>query len=78
MLLFFILSMAFILFTNNPLFTIFGLILTFINAGFIFLSFKINFLPLIYVIVYVGAVCVLFLFLVMIINFKQIKKLIEN
>jgi len=66
-----VLSTLFIIWTKNPLFAILGLISVFINSSILLLSLNVNFLALIYVIIYVGAICVLFLFVVMLLNIRQ-------
>lgn len=48
-----------------------GLILVFINSAILLLSLKINFVALVYVVVYVGAICVLFLFVIMLLNLRS-------
>jgi len=57
---------------KNPIESIVSLILCFCNAGILLFCFKADFLGLIYVIVYVGAVAVLFLFVIMMIDDKKI------
>jgi NADH-quinone oxidoreductase subunit J len=64
-------SLLFLLWSQNPLFGILGLILVFINAAIILVSLNVNFLALIYVIIYVGAICVLFLFVIMLLNLRH-------
>ncbi|RYD78219.1 MAG: hypothetical protein EOP84_14555 [Verrucomicrobiaceae bacterium] len=46
---------------NNPIYSLLALILTFINFSFVLFSVKLEFLALAYLIVYVGAICVLFI-----------------
>lgn len=66
-----VLSTLFILWTKNPLLAILGLISVFINSSLILLTLDVHFLALIYVVIYVGAICVLFLFVVMLLNLRQ-------
>lgn len=66
-----ILALSFILWTKNPLFAILSLICVFIGTSGLLLSLGVNFLALIYIVIYVGAICVLFLFVVMLLNIRQ-------
>jgi len=67
------LSALYILWVKNPLHAVFGLILVFINSAILLLSLDVNFLALVYVVLYVGAICVLFLFVVMLLNLRSIE-----
>jgi len=67
------LSALYILWVKNPLHAILGLILVFINSAVILLSLEVNFIALIFVVVYVGAICVLFLFVIMLLNLRAIQ-----
>lgn len=58
----------------NPINAVLFLIMVFISVAMIFLSFNLEFLALIFIIIYVGAIAVLFLFIVMMINIKKIEK----
>lgn len=60
----------FILINNNPIYSLLALILTFINFSFILFSLKLEFLALAYLIVYVGAICVLFIFVILLLNLR--------
>ena len=55
----------------NPVHSILFLILTFVNSSFILILFKIEFLSLLFIIIYVGAIAVLFLFVIMMLNIKK-------
>ena len=57
-------------FSTNPVESVLFLILAFCNAGAILILFNIEFLGLIFIIVYVGAIAVLFLFVIMMLNVK--------
>lgn|SRR3990167_457393 len=59
--------------SRNPIHSIFFLILAFIGISAIMFTFNIEFLPIIFLVVYVGAVSVLFLFVVMMLNIKIIE-----
>ncbi len=57
-------------FSNNPVEAVLFLVFTFLNAGVILFFFNAEFFGLIFIIIYVGAVSVLFLFIVMMLNVK--------
>lgn len=65
------LSALFLLWVKNPLHAVLGLILVFLNSANLLLSLNIHFIALIYVVVYVGAICVLFLFVIMLLNLRS-------
>jgi len=65
-----VLSGLMVAFSANPVESVLFLILTFFNAGAILVMFNAEFLGLIFIIVYVGAIAVLFLFVVMMLNVK--------
>ncbi len=66
-----ILSSFMVIFVSNPVHSVLFLIFTFFNAAIIFLIFKAEFLAMTLLIVYVGAVAVLFLFVVMMLNISE-------
>ena len=68
-----ILSSFFVVFSSNPVHSVLFLILSFFNVAVIFLLSDAEFLAMTLVIVYVGAVAVLFLFVVMMLNVAQQK-----
>jgi NADH-quinone oxidoreductase subunit J len=67
---FIIILPIFILINNNPIYSLLALILTFINFSFVLFSVKLEFLALAYLIVYVGAICVLFIFVILLLNLR--------
>jgi len=69
-------SAAMVVSARNPVYAVLFLILAFFNAAALFLLAGAEFLAMILVIVYVGAVAVLFLFVVMMldINFSQLRE----
>ena len=71
-----IISSLMVIFSKDPINSVLFLIFSFINASGIFLLAGAEFLALILVIVYVGAVAVLFLFVIMMLDFnlENIKK----
>ena len=60
----------FILLTNHPIYSLFSLILTFVNFSILLLFLNLEFLALSYLIVYVGAICVLFIFVILLLNIR--------
>lgn len=59
-------------FVKNPIYSLLLLILNYMIAGFLFLSNNLVFLGLIFMLIYVGAVSILFLFTFMLIDLKII------
>lgn len=55
---------------DNPVHSVLFLILGFFNASILLLTFDVEFLGMIFIIIYVGAIAVLFLFVVMMLNVK--------
>ena len=68
-----VLNNFFVYFSMNPVHSVLFLILAFVNASFILILFQIEFLALLFIIVYVGAIAVLFLFIVMMLNIKKVR-----
>ena len=67
-----IISSFFVVFSSNPVHSVLFLILSFFNVSVIFLLSDAEFLAMTLVIVYVGAVAVLFLFVVMMLNINEV------
>lgn len=65
-----ILSSIFVIMTKNPIFSILFLILSFVNMSCCLFLFNFEFLPLSFLVIYVGAIAVLFLFILMMLNIK--------
>jgi NADH:ubiquinone oxidoreductase subunit 6 (subunit J) len=65
-----ILSAFLVITTKNPVFSVLFLIFSFVNVACLLFLFKLEFLPLTFIIVYVGAIAVLFLFVLMMLNIK--------
>ena len=63
-------SAVMVISSKNPVHSVLFLILAFLNAAGIFVILHAEFLAMILIIVYVGAVAVLFLFVVMMLDFK--------
>lgn len=55
---------------QNPIHSVIFLILVFCNATGLLILLKIEFIALMFLIIYVGAIAVLFLFVVMMLNIK--------
>ncbi len=71
-----IISSSFVVLSKNTVFSVLFLIFSFFNAAILFLISDAEFLAMTLIIVYVGAVAVLFLFVVMMINinFTRLKE----
>src|SRR4030088_2696567 len=69
-------SAVMVIASRNPVHSVLFLILTFFNASGLFLLLGAEFLAMILVVVYVGAVAVLFLFVVMMldVNFAELRQ----
>ncbi|MBT7077039.1 MAG: NADH-quinone oxidoreductase subunit J, partial [Pelagibacterales bacterium] len=63
-----VVSSMMVIIAKNPVHSVFFLILTFFNATGLFVLMGAEFLAMLLLIVYVGAVAVLFLFVVMMLN----------
>jgi len=69
----FIISGLMVILLQNPVHSILFLILTFSASAIILFLFGVEFLGIIFIIIYVGAIAVLFLFVVMMLNVKITK-----
>ena len=69
-----VLSALMVISARNPVHSVLFLILSFVNASGLFVLLGAEFLAMILVIVYVGAVAVLFLFVVMMLNVAEQKQ----
>src|SRR5881296_221892 len=71
-----VISGALVVANRNPVYSVLFLILTFFNAAGLFILLGAEFLAMILIVVYVGAVAVLFLFVVMMldINFVEMRQ----
>ena len=67
-----ILSSFFVVFSSNPVHSVLFLIFAFFNIAIIFLLSNAEFIAMTLIIVYVGAVAVLFLFVVMMLNINEV------
>ena len=69
---FFAISALLVILSKNPIYSALFLILSFFNGSILLIFLEIEYLALVFLIIYVGAVCVLFLFVIMLINLKVI------
>ena len=67
-----VLSCLPVVFSSNPVHSVLFLIFTFFNVSILFLLSNAEFLAMTLIIVYVGAVAVLFLFVVMMLNINEV------
>lgn len=58
----------------NPIHSVFWLVLVFLNTSALLVLLGFNFIPLMLIIVYVGAIAILFLFVIMMLDILQLKK----
>jgi NADH:ubiquinone oxidoreductase subunit 6 (subunit J) len=65
-----LLSAIFVIFSKNPVFSILFLIFAFFNVSSLCFLFKFELLPISFLVIYVGAISVLFLFVLMMLNIK--------
>jgi NADH-quinone oxidoreductase subunit J len=65
-------SAIFVILARNPIYSVLFLVLVFCNSAGLLILLGAEFLAFVFVVVYVGAIAVLFLFVVMMINFKMI------
>jgi len=63
--------------STNPVHSVFSLVMCFANSSLLLLIFGFEFLAFLFMIVYVGALAILFLFVVMMLNIRLVE-LIEN
>nr|YP_009417069.1 NADH dehydrogenase subunit 6 [Eunicella cavolini]YP_010756631.1 NADH dehydrogenase subunit 6 [Eunicella verrucosa]AST14073.1 NADH dehydrogenase subunit 6 [Eunicella cavolini]QXN53186.1 NADH dehydrogenase subunit 6 [Eunicella verrucosa] len=54
--------------TPNPIYSVFWLVIAFVNAAVMFISLGLDYIGLIFIVVYVGAIAILFLFVIMLIQ----------
>jgi NADH:ubiquinone oxidoreductase subunit 6 (subunit J) len=59
-----------IILTRNPVYSVLFLILAFCNFSILLVLIGLEFLPIVFLVVYVGAIAVLFLFVLMMLNIK--------
>jgi NADH-quinone oxidoreductase subunit J len=59
-----------LIFVSNPIYSVISLIIIYLFAAFVLICIEIHFLAVVFILVYLGAVVVLFLFIVMMLNIK--------
>ena len=64
--------------TPNPIYAVLWLVISFINAAILFISIGADYIGLIYIIVYVGAIAILFLFIIMLIQVPSNPEIKDN
>jgi len=72
-----LISSIMVVLTKNPVFSILFLILCFCDISCMLFLLEIEYLPLMFLVIYVGAIAVLFLFVIMMLNIK-IAEMKEN
>src|SRR5215469_18884199 len=65
-----LLSSVFSITSKNPVISVIFLISTFVQASLYLILIGINFLGISYIVIYVGAIAVLFLFVIMLLNIR--------
>jgi NADH-quinone oxidoreductase subunit J len=65
-----LLSSTLVIVSKNPVYSVLFLILTFCNVSSLLFMLNLEFLPITFLVVYVGAIAVLFLFVIMMLNIK--------
>ena len=68
-----LISAILVIVTSNPVHSLLYLVISFFNASIILLIFHCEFLSMLFLVVYIGAVIVLFLFIVMMLNVKIVE-----
>ena len=58
----------------NPIYALICLILVFFTTALFLLSIQVNFLAMIYLIIYIGAIAILFLFVIMMFNLRELQQ----
>jgi len=66
-----------VIFSRNPVYSVLFLVLTFVNVSSLLFFLELEYLPLVFIVVYVGALAVLFIFVMMMLNIR-ISDLKEN
>ena len=72
-----LISSIMVIVAKNPIHSVISLILVFTNVTGLLILLKIEFIAMMFIIIYVGAIAVLFLFVVMMLNIK-LNELSEN
>lgn len=72
-----ILSTIMTIMSINPIHSVFWLVLVFINSAGLLISLNFEFIALMLIIIYVGAITILFLFVIMMLDILQLRKLVN-
>ena len=64
----------FVILLPNPIYALICLILVFFSSALFLLSMNVQFLAMIYLIIYIGAIAILFLFVIMMFNLRQLQQ----
>nr|YP_010890007.1 NADH dehydrogenase subunit 6 [Stephalia dilata]WJJ69994.1 NADH dehydrogenase subunit 6 [Stephalia dilata] len=59
----------------NPIHSVFWLVFTFLTSSGLLISLGLNFLPLIIIIIYIGAIAILFLFVIMMLDIIELTEI---
>lgn len=59
-----------VILSRNPMYSILFLILCFCNVSCVLLSLELEYLPIVFLVIYVGAIAVLFIFVIMTLNLR--------
>jgi NADH-quinone oxidoreductase subunit J len=71
-------SAIFVIYSKNTIYSVFFLILVFVNITGLLLVVEVEFLAIMLIIIYVGAITVLFLFVIMMLDIKKINSKNNN
>src|SRR4051812_48014996 len=67
-----------VIMAGNPVNSVIGLILIFIISALYFIILGINYIAFLYLIIYVGAIAILFLFVVMMMNVRFCREIVRE
>jgi NADH-quinone oxidoreductase subunit J len=69
-----LISSLLVILLPNPIYALISLIVVFLNTAIFLLSIQVQFLAFIYLIVYIGAIAILFLFVIMLFNLRNLRQ----
>ena len=69
-----VIASSIVISAKNPVHSVIALIFVFINGSALMISLGSEFIGILFLMVYVGAIAILFLFIVMMINIQQIER----
>jgi NADH-quinone oxidoreductase subunit J len=69
-----VMSALMVVFSRNPIYSVLYLVITFFCVGFHYLLLSADFLFAVHIIVYAGAIMVLFLYVIMLLNLNQVEE----